>query len=162
MAGAISAACHCKCQGAAGASQAASGVSGPSGMIPRWPRLPLSLRARTGVALGSGKGGHGLRSQSRRWTHQRLVVEGRDARLALASFIRSKGAFSACQTAPATEGVGRISGRASASSEAHAEHGGTQGEALTGCERTIHTASLVAPHMRVFYAGGDREGAAFS
>ena len=41
-AGAISAACQCKCQRSAGASQAADGVSCQSGMIPRWPPPPLS------------------------------------------------------------------------------------------------------------------------
>ena len=39
---------------------------------------------------------------------------------------------------------------------------GTQGAALTGCERASHTASLVAPHMGVFTAGGDQQGGAFS
>ena len=56
-AGAISAACQCKCQRSAGASQAADGVSCQSGMIPRWPPPPLSPRARAGVALALPKAG---------------------------------------------------------------------------------------------------------
>ena len=71
-----------KCKGAQGASQGAAGVSGPLGMIPRWPRRPVSLCARAGKELGSGKGGRGLHSQSRRWTHQRLVVARGAGRLA--------------------------------------------------------------------------------
>ena len=90
-AGAISAACQCKCQRSAGASQAADGVSCQSGMIPRWPPPPLSPRARAGVALGSAKGGRGLRAQSRRRTQQRLVVEEGGARLAVALIIITTG-----------------------------------------------------------------------
>ena len=126
-AGAISAACQCKCQRSAGASQAADGVSCQSGMIPRWPPPPLSPRARAGVALGSAKGGRGLRAQSRRRTQQRLVVEEGGARLAVALIIRSKRAFSRCQLTPATEGViGSVVGQR-VSGEAHAERRGTQG-----------------------------------
>ena len=111
----------CKCQRAAGASRGASGVSGPSGMIPRWPPPPLSPRARAGVALGSAKGGRGLRAQSRRRTQQRLVVEEGGARLAVALIIRSKRAFSRCQFTPATEGfIGSVVGQR-VSGEAHAE-----------------------------------------
>ena len=83
-----------KCKGAQGASQGAAGVSGPLGMIPRWPRRPVSLCARAGKELGSGKGGRGLRSQSRRWADHRLVVAQGAAQLAVPLFNRSKGAFS--------------------------------------------------------------------
>ena len=83
-----------KCKGAQGASQGAAGVSGPLGMIPRWPRRPVSLCARAGKELGSGKGGRGLRSQSRRWADHRLVVARGAAQLAVPLFTRSKGAFS--------------------------------------------------------------------
>ena len=41
------------------------------------------------------------------------------------------------------------------SAEAH------KGSALAGIEHTFHTACLVAPRIRVFYAGGDREGGVF-
>ena len=80
----------------------------------------------------------------------------------VAPFTGLKCAFSRCHFAPATEGViGSVVGQR-ASGEAHVERGGTQGEALTGCELTFHTASLLAPRMRVFRAGADREGGAFS
>ena len=42
------------------------------------------------------------------------------------------------------------------SAEAH------KGSALAGIEHTFHTACLVAPRIRVFYAGGDREGGVLS
>ena len=95
-AGAISASRICKCEGATGASQAASGGLGPPGMMLGWPRRPWAPRARSGVSLGSAKGGRALRTLSRRCTHRRLVVEDRCARLAVASIIRTKGAFSRC------------------------------------------------------------------
>ena len=136
-------------------------MSGPSGMITRWPPRPLSLRARTGMALDCAKGGRVLRTQSRRCTQQRLFVEEGGGRLAVAPIMRSKGAFSLCNFAPATEKESDNAGWALAQSDAHAECRGTQGEALTGCERTIHTASLISPHMRVFIARGDREGGVF-
>lgn len=128
-------------------------MPGPSGMIPRWPPGPLLLRARIGVALGCAKGGRVLRTQSRRCTQQQLLVEEGGGQLAVAPIMRSKGAFSLCNFSPATEMESDNAGRASAQSEAHAECRGTQGEALTGCERTIHTASLISPRMRKNYRG---------
>ena len=80
----------------------------------------------------------------------------------VAPFTGLKCAFSRCHFAPATEGViGSVVGQR-ASGEAHVERGGTQGEALTGCELTFHTASLLAPRMHAFTAGADHEGGAFS
>ena len=86
----------------AGATQATMGVSGSSGMIPRWPRRPWTPRARTGVALATGKGGRWLRTQSRRWTHQRLVVEGWTSQLGQAAFNSLMSGLSRCPHAPAS------------------------------------------------------------
>ena len=42
-------------------------MSRRSCMLPGWPRRPWAPRTRAGMSLGTGKGGHGLRAQSRRW-----------------------------------------------------------------------------------------------
>ena len=44
-------------------------MAGRSGMLRGWPRQPWAPRARSGMSLGTGKGGHGLRKQSRQWPH---------------------------------------------------------------------------------------------
>lgn len=80
----------------------------------------------------------------------------------VAPFIRLNGRLFGMPICSCDRRSHRISGRAAAQSEALAEGRGTQGQALTRCERTFHTASLVAPRIRVFTAGGDHEGGVFS